>query len=56
MLPPSDEQLWWSVRETVRSVLLPQLGDPWAQLAAIQLVGLADYGRDRGASIRGRPA
>jgi len=48
VLPPSDEQLWWSVRETVRSVLLPQLGDPWARLAAIQLVGLADYGRDRG--------
>ena len=22
-LPPTDEQLWWSVRETVRSVLLP---------------------------------
>jgi aminoglycoside phosphotransferase (APT) family kinase protein len=46
-LPPTDEQLWWSVRETVRSVLLPQLGDPWARLAAIHLVGLADFARGR---------
>ncbi len=47
-LPPTDEQLWWSVRETVRSVLLPQLADPWSRLAAIQLIGLADYGRASG--------
>jgi aminoglycoside phosphotransferase (APT) family kinase protein len=46
--PPDDEQLWWSVRETVRSVLLPQLADPWARVAAAQLVGLADWGRTRG--------
>jgi aminoglycoside phosphotransferase (APT) family kinase protein len=46
--PPTDEQLWWSVRETVRSVLLPQLADPWARVAAIQLVGLADFARTRG--------
>ena len=46
--PPTDEQLWWSVRETVRSVLLPQLADPWARVAAIQLVGLVDFARTRG--------
>jgi aminoglycoside phosphotransferase (APT) family kinase protein len=46
--PPDDEQLWWSVRETVRSVLLPQLADPWARVAAAQLVGLADWARTRG--------
>lgn len=46
--PPTDDQLWWSVRETVRSVLLPQLADPWARLAAVQLVGLADFARRRG--------
>ena len=51
-LPPSEEQLWWSVRETVRSVLLPQLGDPWARLAAIQLVG---PGRLRPPTRRRRP-
>ena len=46
-VPPTDQQLWWSVRETVRSVLLPQLADPWARLAAVQLVGLVDYAGSR---------
>ncbi len=47
-LPPTEDQLWWSVRETVRSVLLAHLADPWARVAAVQLVGLADFARARG--------
>jgi hypothetical protein len=49
----TDEALWQSVVETVRDVLLPALeGDEWARLAALQVVGLAHYARDRGEDPR----
>ncbi len=43
----SDAALWTSVRETLRTAILPALDDPWARSAAIQLVGLADFARSR---------
>jgi hypothetical protein len=44
---PTEDELWWSVRETLRTVVVPALTDPWARAAAVQLVALADYARTR---------
>lgn len=46
---PSDGALWASVAETLQRVVLPALGDdPHTRQVAIQLVGLATYGHQRG--------
>jgi len=45
---PSSDALWASVSATVRELVLPELTDEFARLAAIQLVGLAEYARARG--------
>lgn len=44
---PTDADLWRSVEVTVRNVLLPSLADDWARVAAIQLIGLAEFARTR---------
>ena len=45
---PSDAALWASMAETLRNTVLPNLTDPHARNAAIQLIGLAVYARKRG--------
>jgi HEAT repeat protein len=45
---PSDAALWASVAETLRDTVLPNLTDPYAREAAIQLIGLAVYAGRRG--------
>jgi hypothetical protein len=44
---PADAALWWSVERTLRDVVLPHVADEWAEVATIQLVGLARYARTR---------
>lgn len=44
----SDGAVWASVAATLRDVVLPELGDGHARRSAIELVGLAEYGRSRG--------
>lgn len=44
---PDDAELWAAVEATVRDVLLPELEDEWARAAAVQIVGLARYARER---------
>ncbi len=46
---PSDDDLWASVDDTLRNVILPALTDEWARSAALQLMGVATYARERGA-------
>jgi hypothetical protein len=45
----TDSELWNSVEHTIRNVLLPAIPDDeeWAQIAAVQLIGLARYARNR---------
>jgi hypothetical protein len=45
----SDDELWRSVEHTIEHVLLPAIdaSDEWARSAAVQLIGLARYGRTR---------
>jgi hypothetical protein len=45
----TDAELWRSVEETVRRVLLPAIaeGQEWAQAVAVQLAGLARYAAGR---------
>lgn len=45
---PTDRQLWHCMSETMRSVVLPRLQDPWARVALIRLIGLAEYAPMRG--------
>ncbi len=45
---PTDTQLWRCMSETMRSVVLPRLEDPWARVALIRLIGLAEYAPVRG--------
>ncbi len=45
---PTDEQLWKCMSQTMRSVVLPHLQDPWARVALIRLIGLAEYAPVRG--------
>ena len=45
---PTDRQLWHCMSETMRSVVLPRLQDPWARVALIRLIGLAEYVPVRG--------
>ncbi len=45
---PSDAALWASMAETLRDTVLPNLTDPYARNATIQLIGLAAYARHRG--------
>ena len=45
---PTDEQLWICMSETMRSDILPCLEDPWARVALIRLIGLAEYAPKRG--------
>lgn len=45
---PSNEAMWASVAETLRDTVLPNVSDPHARLATIQLIGLAAYARRRG--------
>jgi hypothetical protein len=46
---PTDEQLWGCMSQTLRSVVLPCVEDPWARIALIRLIGLAEYAPVRGA-------
>ena len=45
---PSDVAMWASVAETLRKTVLPQLTDPEARAATIQLVAMAIYAGRRG--------
>ncbi|MDP6828458.1 MAG: hypothetical protein QF515_15310 [Pseudomonadales bacterium] len=45
---PTDNDLWHCMSETMRSVILPCLDDPWARVALIRLIGLAEYAPRRG--------
>ena len=45
---PTDDQLWLCMSETMRSVILPRLDDPWARAALIRLIGLAEFAPKRG--------
>ena len=45
---PSDDALWASVIATLRDVIIPAVDDEHARLAAVGLVGLAGYARQRG--------
>ncbi len=47
MSDPSDAVMWRAVEATVRDVLLPNLGDDWARVTAIQLVGMARFAATR---------
>ena len=47
MTRPSDEAIWASMADTLRSVVLPAIDDDWARQTVIQLAGLADYARTR---------
>jgi hypothetical protein len=45
---PSDTALWASMAETLRNTVLPNITDPHARNATIQLIGLAVYAGKRG--------
>lgn len=45
---PTDAALWHSVVSTLRTVVLPDVQDPFARNAVIQLIGLALYALGRG--------
>ncbi len=45
---PTDAALWQSVASTLRTVVLPDVQDPFARNAVIQLIGLARYAMGRG--------
>jgi hypothetical protein len=45
---PSDEAIWASVANTLRTTVLPQLSDPQARSSTIHLIGLATYAGRRG--------
>ena len=45
---PSDDAIWASVANTLRTTVLPQLSDPQARGATIDLIGLATYASRRG--------
>jgi hypothetical protein len=45
---PSDAAMWSSMAETLRDTVLPNLMDPHARDATIQLIGLATYAGKRG--------
>ncbi|MBT4492120.1 MAG: hypothetical protein HOC70_02680 [Gammaproteobacteria bacterium] len=45
---PTDNDLWHCMSETMRSVILPTIDDPWAKIALIRLIGLAEYAPRRG--------
>ena len=45
---PSDEAIWASVANTLRTTVLPQVSDPQARSATIHLIGLATYASRRG--------
>ena len=51
---PTDDQLWQCMSETMRSVILPCLEDPFARVAMIRLIGLAEYAPVRGEDPTGR--
>jgi hypothetical protein len=44
---PTDQQMWRAVEVTIRNVVLPSIGDDWARVAAVQLVGVARYAQQR---------
>ena len=44
----TDAALWRSVASTLRTVVLPDVQDPFARNAVIQLIGLAHYALGRG--------
>jgi hypothetical protein len=44
---PSDAAMWRAVEATVRDVLLPSVGDDWARVIAVQLVGMAHFAATR---------
>lgn len=45
---PTDEHLWRCMSETLRAVVLPCVEDPWARVALIRLISLAEYAPVRG--------
>ena len=45
---PSDEAIWASVANTLRTTVLPQVSDPQARSSTIHLIGLATYASQRG--------
>ena len=45
---PSDEAIWASVANTLRTTVLPQLSDHQARSSTIHLIGLASYAGLRG--------
>ena len=50
---PTDDALWASIGETLRTVVLPALvegrADAWARVQTVQLIALAEIARTRGA-------
>ena len=51
---PSDAALWASMADTLRNTVLPNLTDPLARNATIQLIGLAVYAGKRGSDPTSR--
>lgn len=45
---PSDDAIWASVANTLRTTVLPQMSDPQARSSTIHLIGLATYASRRG--------
>lgn len=45
---PSDDAIWASVANTLRTAVLPHVSDPQARTSAIHLIGLATYASARG--------
>jgi len=45
---PSDDAIWASVANTLRTVVLPHVDHPQARSSALQLIALATYASRRG--------
>ena len=45
---PSDDAIWASVANTLRTAVLPYVSDPQARSAAVQVIALATYASRRG--------
>jgi hypothetical protein len=45
---PSEGAMWGSVADTLRTTVLPQITDPQARTATIQLIAMAIYAGRRG--------
>ncbi len=45
---PDDDALWRMMAETLRAVVLDELGPGWARTSTVQLIGLAELAGRRG--------